>query len=61
MAVPRPTPWAVDLYWREAGDAFRRFGKGRRAAGLNIGDCMTYAVARLSMAAPRRSGHAPSW
>ena len=25
--------------------AFRRFGKGRHRAGLNIGDCFSYAVA----------------
>jgi ribonuclease VapC len=35
-------------HWREAVSAFRRFGKGRHAAGLNFGDCMTYAVARLA-------------
>jgi hypothetical protein len=26
--------------------AFHRCGKGRHAAGLNVGDCMAYAVAR---------------
>jgi ribonuclease VapC len=26
-------------------DAFSRFGKGRHPAGLNMGDCLTYAVA----------------
>ncbi len=26
-------------------DAFRRFGKGRHPAGLNIGDCFSYALA----------------
>ena len=26
-------------------DAFRRFGKGRHPAGLNFGDCCTYALA----------------
>lgn len=25
--------------------AFRRFGKGRHPAGLNYGDCFTYALA----------------
>lgn len=35
-------------HWRAAVDAFRRFGKGQHRAGLNFGDCMTYAVARLS-------------
>ena len=36
------------IHWREAVDAYRRFGKGRHAAALNFGDCMTYAVARLT-------------
>jgi ribonuclease VapC len=35
-------------HWREAVRAFRRFGEGRHPAALNFGDCMTYAVARLS-------------
>jgi ribonuclease VapC len=26
-------------------EAFRRFGKGRHRAGLNIGDCFSYALA----------------
>jgi ribonuclease VapC len=29
-----------------AGDAWRRFGKGRHPAGLNIIDCCAYAVAQ---------------
>lgn len=29
-------------------DAFRRFGKGRHRAGLNIGDCFSYALARAT-------------
>lgn len=37
-----------EIHWREATDAFRRFGKGRHAAALTFGDCMTYAVARLA-------------
>ena len=28
-----------------AVDAFRRFGKGRGRAGLNMGDCFSYALA----------------
>jgi len=28
-----------------AVSAWRRFGKGRHAAGLNMGDCFTYALA----------------
>ena len=35
-------------HWAEATDAFMRFGKGRHRAALNFGDCMTYAVAKLS-------------
>lgn len=35
-------------HWREAVDAFERFGRGRHAARLNFGDCLSYAVARLS-------------
>lgn len=35
-------------HWREAVDAFQRFGKGRHEAQLNFGDCLTYAVARLA-------------
>ena len=30
----------------EAVDGWRRFGKGRHAAGLNLGDCYTYGLAR---------------
>lgn len=37
-----------EIHWREAGDAYRRFGKGRHPAALNFGDCLTYAVAKLS-------------
>jgi ribonuclease VapC len=37
-----------EIHWREAVDAYRRFGKGRHPAGLNFGDCLTYAAARLS-------------
>lgn len=29
-----------------ARDAWRRFGKGRHAAGLNYGDCFSYALAK---------------
>lgn len=37
-----------DHHWREAVDAYLRFGKGRHKARLNFGDCLTYAVARLA-------------
>jgi ribonuclease VapC len=29
-----------------AGDAYRRFGKGRHKARLNYGDCFSYALAK---------------
>ena len=29
-------------------DAFRRFGKGRHPAGLNYGDCFSYALAKAT-------------
>lgn len=32
----------------QARRAWRRFGKGRHPAGLNYGDCFSYALARLS-------------
>ena len=37
-------PFDDDLAER-ALDAWRRFGKGRHPAGLNFGDCCTYALA----------------
>ena len=40
-------PFAADHY-RAAVTAFERFGKGRHPARLNFGDCMTYAIARLT-------------
>lgn len=38
----------TDLHWQRAIDAYARFGKGRHAAALNFGDCMTYATAALA-------------
>jgi ribonuclease VapC len=35
-------------HWRAAVDAFRRYGKGQHPARLNLGDCMTYATAKLA-------------
>lgn len=35
-------------HWTLAAEAFIRYGKGRHAAALNYGDCMTYATARLA-------------
>jgi ribonuclease VapC len=31
----------------QARRAWRRFGKGRHAAGLNFGDCFSYALAKI--------------
>jgi len=36
------TPAHADI----AIEAFRRFGRGRHKAGLNMGDCFSYALAR---------------
>ena len=35
-------------HWREAVSAWERFGKGRHPAGLNFGDCLTYATALVA-------------
>lgn len=40
-------PFTADHY-ELARTAWRRFGKGRHPAGLNLGDCCTYALARYS-------------
>ena len=40
-------PFTAEHY-EAAADAFERYGKGRHPAALNFGDCLTYAVARLS-------------
>jgi ribonuclease VapC len=35
-------------HWHAAEEAFIRFGKGRHLASLNLGDCMSYATARVA-------------
>ncbi len=35
-----------DAQQRIAREAYRRYGKGRHPAGLNFGDCCSYALAR---------------
>ena len=40
-------PFGQD-HWLMAWAAFLRYGKGHHSAGLNFGDCLTYAVAKLS-------------
>lgn len=37
-----------DAHRREAANAFLRFGKGRHPAKLNLGDCMSYATAKIA-------------
>ena len=49
-------PKMVQVEWtpahaRSAAEAFARYGKGRHPAGLNFGDCMSYALAK-SLDAP---------
>ena len=34
--------------WRTAARAFERFGRGRHKAGLNFGDCLSYATAAVA-------------
>ncbi len=38
----------TEEHYEVALDAFLRYGKGRHPAALNFGDCLAYAVARLS-------------
>ena len=35
-------------HWRVAVEAWDRFGRGHHPAGLNLGDCLAYAVARVA-------------
>ena len=37
-----------ERHWWTAFHAFSTFGKGRHPAALNLGDCLTYAVAKLA-------------
>jgi ribonuclease VapC len=37
-----------DRHWYATEEAFICFGKGRHPAGLNLGDCMSYATARIA-------------
>lgn len=38
----------AETHCEAATEAFFRFGRGRHPAGLNYGDCMTYAMARIA-------------
>jgi ribonuclease VapC len=44
IEIAAVTPQHADL----AIEAFRRFGKGRHRAGLNVGDCFAYALAKAT-------------
>lgn len=35
-------------HWQEAVAAYNQFGRGRHPAGLNLGDCFSYATAKLA-------------
>ncbi len=37
-----------ERHWREALGAYWRFGRGHHQANLTMGECCTYAVARLA-------------
>jgi ribonuclease VapC len=37
-----------EVHQEAALNAFLRFGKGRHPAGLNLADCMTYAIASVA-------------
>ncbi|MEE4273996.1 MAG: type II toxin-antitoxin system VapC family toxin [Thermoanaerobaculales bacterium] len=49
LHVARVEVVSVDREQAEvAREGFRRFGKGRHRAGLNFGDCFSYALARVT-------------
>ncbi|MBR7653758.1 type II toxin-antitoxin system VapC family toxin [Brucella oryzae] len=58
IGLPNVTTIAFDeAHYRAAEHAFDRFGKGRHAAGLNMGDCFSYAVAAVNKAPLLFKGH----
>jgi len=38
----------TDAHYGTAVGAWRKYGKGRHPAALNMGDCMSYAIAKLA-------------
>ena len=46
--------WQIEVvpfgneHWKEAAEAYARFGRGRHKAALSFGDCLTYSVAKLA-------------
>lgn len=58
IGLPNVTTIAFDeAQYRAAERAFDRFGKGRHAAGLNMGDCFSYAVASIARVPLLFKGH----
>ncbi|WP_079210506.1 type II toxin-antitoxin system VapC family toxin [Brucella pituitosa] len=56
--LPNVTAIAFDqAHYRSAERAFERFGKGHHPAGLNMGDCFSYAVASIARAPILFKGH----
>ena len=56
--LPNVTGIAFDkAHYRAAEIAFERFGKGRNPAGLNMGDCLSYAVSAVAKAPLLFKGH----
>lgn len=56
--LPNVTAVAFDqAHYRAAEKAFEKFGKGRHPAGLNMGDCFSYAVAEVAKAPILFKGH----
>ncbi len=44
LSIESVTPQQAEL----VREAWRRYGKGRHSAGLNFGDCFSYALARMT-------------
>jgi ribonuclease VapC len=44
LSIEAVSPEQADV----AREAWRRYGKGRHTAGLNFGDCFSYALAKVS-------------
>lgn len=51
LGAPNITAVAFDgKHYQAAEQALERYGKGRHPAGLNMGDCFSYAVAAIARA-----------
>jgi ribonuclease VapC len=44
LSIEAVTPQQAEV----AREGWRRYGRGRHSAGLNFGDCFSYALARIS-------------